>query len=380
MARNITILLISALLIFSCATNRDPVTAPEREGYVVKGYLPVWQYWMAEDIVGENMTEIIVSFALVTDGYEGDPGLMDGRKIKDKHFEELQKVRDKYPDLKITVALGGWGADGFSDAVLTEDSRDKFAESIVKYLIKYDFDGIDLDWEFPVNGGWGSIKARPEDRENFSAFLIVLRDKLNKASNKKGEYLTMSVAANVGSDFYNSWTELDVIVETADEIHLMTYDNFGSSSSTTGHHTGAAFTEDAVVRFIEAGCPPEKLVIGGAFYGKLMSGVDFSGGNPVGAPLSDSGNVSDINYTYIVKDYMSDDSYIRGWDSDQVTGRAPYLWSEENGEFITYDDPQSIKEKADIVKKYNLAGAMFWDYTQDWTRELLGVFAKELLE
>ena len=52
----------------------------------------------------------------------------------------------------------------YSDIALTEESRTKFSDSVAKFLKKYGFDGIDIDWEFPVEGGPEGSHGRPEDK------------------------------------------------------------------------------------------------------------------------------------------------------------------------------------------------------------------------
>lgn len=366
------LLLLLAFTFFSCAT--EPPAKPEQNGYHVKGYIPTWSRWSAEDVRGNQLTELIISFAQV---YQGKIFTHD---INPLHLEEIAKLRELYPNLHITVAIGGWGADGFSDAVLTPESREIFTQSIAEYVIEKDFDGIDIDWEFPVNGGWGAIKARPEDRENHTEFLYLLREKLDRAGAKMGRYISLSVAANQGDGYVNDWVEIDKVAAVVDNIHIMTYDGAGMWSGKTEHHSGAGFTETAVKRFIDAGVPPEKIILGGAFYGKIQTGIDFSSGEPLDAPFTDKTTSKDINYDMIKSKYYDNPDYIVGYDNREDVGRSPYVWSQEKGIFITYDDPKSIADKCDIVKKYGLAGAMFWDYTQDRTGDLVGAFAKGLLE
>ncbi|HEY0788022.1 MAG TPA: glycosyl hydrolase family 18 protein, partial [Thermoanaerobaculia bacterium] len=60
------------------------------------------------------------------------------------HLAQLQALKAKNPDLKILVSVGGWGADNFSDAALTEASRYAFSQSAVELIKRYSLDGIDL--------------------------------------------------------------------------------------------------------------------------------------------------------------------------------------------------------------------------------------------
>ena len=43
--------------------------------------------------------------------------------------EYLPKIREINPDIKIVLSVGGWGADGFSQAARTEEGRALFAVS-----------------------------------------------------------------------------------------------------------------------------------------------------------------------------------------------------------------------------------------------------------
>ena len=73
----------------------------------------------------------------------------------------LLTLKKQNPRLKVIVSVGGWEADGFSDAALTEASRNAFAQSAVELLRAHRADGIDLDWEYPGQGVAG-IKYRPK--------------------------------------------------------------------------------------------------------------------------------------------------------------------------------------------------------------------------
>ena len=75
--------------------------------------------------------------------------------------EYLPKIREINPDIKIVLSVGGWGADGFSQAARTEEGRALFAVSAVSLVETYGLDGIDLDWEYPVCGGLPGSTREP---------------------------------------------------------------------------------------------------------------------------------------------------------------------------------------------------------------------------
>lgn len=72
--------------------------------------------------------------------------------------------------MKTLLAIGGWnaGSEPFSSMVSDQDNRTSFVESVVPFLQKYRFDGLDFDWEYP-----GSNGGRPEDKRNFVILLRV---------------------------------------------------------------------------------------------------------------------------------------------------------------------------------------------------------------
>ncbi|HSP35513.1 MAG TPA: glycosyl hydrolase family 18 protein, partial [Thermoanaerobaculia bacterium] len=80
-------------------------------------------------------------------------------------------------------------------------------------------------------------------------------------------------------------------------------------------------------------------------------------------------------YWRIARDFIGAPGYERRWDP---VARAPYLWSQSTGRFITYDDPQSLAEKARLVRKYNLGGIMYWEHSEDPTEVLLDAITSGL--
>ena len=91
--------------------------------------------------------------------------------------------------MKVLISVGGWGwSGGFSDAVLTSESREIFANSAIDFMLRHKIDGIDLDWEYPGLVGNGNVH-RPEDKDNFTEILKLLRKKLDSLSNDNNNYL-----------------------------------------------------------------------------------------------------------------------------------------------------------------------------------------------
>ena len=59
----------------------------------------------------------------------------------------------KKKGIRTLVALGGWNdseGNKYSRMVATKSSRKKFIDSALQFIEKYEFEGLDLDWEYPV--------------------------------------------------------------------------------------------------------------------------------------------------------------------------------------------------------------------------------------
>jgi chitinase len=277
----------------------------------------------------------------------------------------LRSLKGKNPRLKVLLSVGGWEAEGFSDAALSAESRDVFADSVVALLREHSLDGVDLDWEYPGQSVSG-IKSRPQDKQNFTALLKTLRARLGS------RYLLTIASADRE---YFDFTEMDKLHVYLDFINVMTYDFFNALTPTTGHHAGlyaspyAAPTDRnaaaSINQHLAAGIPPDKLVLGVAFYGRGFAGVkpEHDGVNQPYERFEAA-----HPYAELVEKFIGRNGFVREWDE---RAQAPFLWNAQTRTFITYDDPQSIAIKAGYVRKHRLGGMMFWELSQDSRGALL---------
>src|SRR5579863_8703564 len=145
-------------------------------------------------------------------------------------FAALRKLRQAHPGLRLIVSIGGWdAAPQYSDIALTHRSRAKFAASCVQaFLLQQGFDGIDIDWEFPVHGGMN--KSRPQDRADATALVREFRRQLDALGRAKRRHYYLTVATPAGtwqqggaysvSDSY----DLAALAQSVDWLNVMTYD------------------------------------------------------------------------------------------------------------------------------------------------------------
>lgn len=328
----------------------------------------------------EKLTHINYAFAHVNDNGE----IYFRRERAAEHMAQLQALKARNPHLKLLVSVGGWGADGFSDAALTEASRETFAASAVEMVKRYALDGIDIDWEFPGQPGPG-IVYRPEDKQNFTLMLKALREHLDALSDERGltggdRYL-LTIASNDDQEFFD-FTEMDKLHGYLDFINVMSYDAFTSGSPTTGHHSGlyrsahpdapTRTTAEAIQRHLDAGIPADKVVLGTAFYGRGWTGV-----RPERNGLHQPYERFTLFYPYslLQRDYINKRGFVRHWDD---AAKAPYLWNPDSTTFISYDDPESMKHETAFIREKGLGGVMYWEHSLDPTQELLGVLYEGL--
>ena len=351
----------------------DVPEPPEPEGdYRVVAYVPGWGDVDFATVPANELTHINYAFTKIENGKIHSEMSQDSL-----YLTNLVNLKNRNPALHILVSVGGatWSSD-FSDMALTDASRKVFSWSVIEFIKKYDLDGVDLDWEFP--GSYLAGEYRPEDKENFTALLQVMRthlDSLSQAhqrSESKPYQLTIAAGA---SAYFISLVELDLIVPLLDFLNIMNYDYMGSWSNTTGHHTnlypsiysgGAGYsTNESVILYQTNGVPKDKIIVGAAFYGRWWAGVNTQFN---GLYQAYSGGAGALTYRSIKTNYLNDPDYTRHWDSE---AKAPFLWSPADQLFITYDDEYSIYQKVKYVRGKRLGGIMFWEYSQDYNQELM---------
>jgi chitinase len=251
----------------------------------------------------------------------------------------------------------------------------------------YGFDGLDIDWEYPVGGGLGSNINRPEDKTNYTLLLQELRSQLD-ASNPN---YRLTIAAPAGPTTIQNMDLPDLAVPL-DWINLMTYDFEGSWSPATGFNapmsapagaTGNAAlanTEGAIQTYLAAGVPPQKIVMGLPFYGRGFAGVGDTNsglGQPFSGVPSGTWEAGMFDYHDLVTNYISNAAYTRYFDNDTL---VPWLHSSSLQVMISYDDAESFGHKLDYIIDNSLGGAMFWELSGDTaTRTMNQQLADRLL-
>lgn len=352
------------------------------DSFKVIGYFAEWgiygRNYQVKDIPAEKLTHINYAFAKVANGEVvvwDDYAALDKAFSGDSwdeplrgNFKQLKLLKMRHPHLKTLISIGGWtGSADFSEIASTAAGRKKFAQSALQFIKKYDFDGVDIDWEFPVVGGLQP--GFPKDAINFTLLIEELRRVLGKE-----HLLTIAMS---GSPIGIDAIEFKKVIALLDWVNIMTYDYQGAwdaSSGFTGHNSplfdsgdliNSKFNIDAAVtKLLEAGIASEKIVIGLPFYGRSASGVQengnlysrFQGAGP------GSFEAGVLDYKDIKANYLTNGKYQVCHDD---IAQVPYLYNPVDRVFISYDDPESIGVKTSYAVEKRLGGVMFWEFSGD---------------
>lgn len=210
--------------------------------------------------------------------------------------------------------------------------REKLINNIVNLVTSYDIDGINIDFEY----------MKEEDKTMFSQFIIELAPRLKEY----GKVLSVDVTAPDGSPDWSLCYNRNKIGKVADYIIFMAYDQYGISSTKAGTTAGADWVEVNIKKFLgQEGVEADKLILGMPFYTRLWKETSDK-------PKSDVVLMKSIN-SYIPEGTE------KVWNDDL---KQYYVEYEKNGSIykMWLEEEESIKAKFDLMHKYNLAGAAYW--------------------
>ncbi|MDE3234684.1 MAG: glycoside hydrolase [Bacteroidota bacterium] len=267
----------------------------------------------------------------------------------------------KYPNLKVMVSMGGWtGCSTCSEVFQSDKGRKEFAQSVSSLIKSFSLDGFDLDWEYPVIPGPPNQPFSPNDKNNLTQLLKILRETL-------GPKKEISFTAGGFTNFIEHAVDWKAVMPYVNRVNVMTYDMVTGYSTETGHHT-ALFSnskqkesiQHAIQMLTTLQVHNSKIVIGAAFYARAWENVTKNNNG-----LYQKGDFKmAIPYKDIESNFPSDSGFVYHWDN---ISKAPYLYSAHKKWFVTYDDSKSVRLKTLYALQHHLNGIMFWQLGDDRT-------------
>jgi len=361
-------------LFFNCSkvntTQKDKI-----EDLKIIGYVAGYENYDPALVDAKKLTHINYAFANIVDGKPKFELTTDSVKIS-----KLIALKKSNPKLKILYSIGGWvWSNHFSHIAAYKENRIKFAISSVKLMKKHGFDGVDLDWEYPGQRGEDN-DFRPSDKNNFNLLLEEIRKELEKVGAIDNKHYLLTIATGADQAYIDN-TDLGKAHKYLDFINVMCYDFYHGWFFQTGHHANLypskkeKFTgnsgQEAIRRHIKAGVPSNKLIMGIPFYARQWKKVALANDGLYQTAMT-TGTIAP--YWDIVEKIKSG-NYKKGYDD---SAKASYLWNAKDSIFISWETPKEIKQKVTYIKKNNLGGAMFWEYSLDKDQELLNTLFQNI--
>ncbi|KAK3734093.1 hypothetical protein RRG08_000008 [Elysia crispata] len=319
-------------------------------------------------------THIHYAFAKIENGeltpFEWNDPDHDGHEGNFRLVTDWKKTN---PKLKVLLSVGGWNLNSqpFSTMVRTPASRKKFIDSAKKLLLEYNFDGLDIDWEYPTQRD----APVPEDKRRFTLLLKEtarsFKQKLGKQRAKDGPLL-VSAALGAGQKVVNVSYEWAEIHKYLDYAVLMSYDFHGSWDNVTGENSPLYNADNdpgmsvnaSVALWSSFGFARHKLAVGVASYGRsfTLKSIAQSG---LGAPVTGPGSA--LQYTRLAG--MA--SYYELCQIIQQGGVVTRLKKQDvpyvvkGNQWTGYDDEKSFRDKVAFVKQQKLGGVALWSLDLD---------------
>ena len=295
------------------------------------------------------------------------------------YISEVNELKEH--DVRVIAVVNGVGSDtcqAFMTIAADATLRAKFIKNLMDLVEKYNFDGVDIDWEAV------SETLKP-NAKNLNLLIQELREEMNRRQDEGGSpyLLTMAVPA---SSYGTSADRFDFVTlnKYVDYINIMSYDLNNSSKTThlsplytsskdNGYGFGAVYGLQIISGL---GFSKNKLIIGCAGYGKAYK-VNGSSSSSTYPALGVSGTLTQISgidgsfasgtlYGSAINALIKTGKYVQYTEKNsngKVVGS--YLYNSADKIFITYDSKEAVMAKYEYAASMDGVGIMCWAYTED---------------
>lgn len=240
-----------------------------------------------------------------------------------------------------TRVMISFAGEGFIDIVKDQAKRERFTTFMTEFVDKYNYDGIEIDWESEL------------DVNLHCRLMKEIRAKLDKMESEKGRKLYLTTALHSWRVYSKDLA--DELAKYVDWINIMTYDMGGGIwGNQAGHNTPLNGIERELKNWEVFS--KSKLNIGLANYGFRYKGI--KPGQKIDGKLDKYGC------------YFSYNSFLpllkEGWESEYDNdAKVNYFYSPDRREFVTMENPETIKIKLKWIKQRKYLGVFWWEFSYD---------------
>ncbi|KAJ5658730.1 CAZyme family GH18, partial [Penicillium longicatenatum] len=346
----------------------------------VIGYYESWSSsrtcdsWRPGDLPASSLTHVNYAFALFQPwGGDWEVYLPDDQTNDlTALVQEFVDLKLDNPSLKCYLSVGGWSfndgdsAKYWSTMSSTAAGRKSFAKSLYNTLLKYGFDGADLDWEYPVASERG---GSADDKENYALLIKEIRTVFDASGSSFG--LTFTIPS---SYWYLRHFDVAKYLENgADWANMMTYDLHGVWDGTdpyigkiVGAHTNLTEIAEGMDLLWRNNIDPSKVVLGIGFYGRSFE-LDVDTCTDPGCPFVGGGENGTCTQTSGILSYKEIMGIIESVDADPIWNEEAAVmyvtWNEI--QWVSYDNGHTFQQKISWANDHCLGGIMIWALDQD---------------
>jgi chitinase len=390
------------LLIFLVTTSLEGVDKPVVGAYFDKR-TTVWPTKEAvngfslEKIPPTLLTDLYYAYISYGETSKFNPALQFIATQEDKVlFDDLDELQRKSGALNLFISIGGEEFNDpksidatrthrlFSEMAASSQLRAHFIDGIISFAYQYGFNGIDIDWEFPGDLTRG---GRANDMDNFLKLLKEFSIRFETTQPKL--LLSAAFAATVPEGISKQFQEdpkayFTWVAECAkylDRVHLIAY-NFHTPfdiPKITGVNAplnrdfdpySSLFIAQSLANYLNNGVPRAKILLEIPLFGNTYSSVSdlsatsHSPGKPFqGGSLPGIMSITTGRLPYFrIADLIAAGTLTLA--NEPVTNTA-IAYSADKKDWISFDTPETLKQKAELAARYGLKGILFWSIDRD---------------
>lgn len=316
----------------------DEAIEEEREEYILKesAWMPPWYFNESFQSLKEHVG-IIDTVNPVFYSVNSNGSLSSRKPNQETVKQFLNFCREN--DIRVIPTIGSFSFSTMDSVLSSKQSVDTHVKNIISELDKYNFDGIDIDYE----------RIRTSRKDNYEYFLGQLSLELDK----RNKVLSVAIFPQWGDNINYSThkdtvsvQDLSLLSDFVDEVRIMTYDYTLQSSSTPGPIGPINWMED-VLEYTLANIEKEKIWMGVHLYAYRWKEGEAVALTP--ASFRSIVNSSTINTQF---------------REDIAEGYAEYSCDSTRC-FLYFQTKEGVNLRRNLARRYEIAGVAYWSLGRD---------------